>query len=68
VVKFIEMGGDIVLINILLSAVIIIGVFASIAAWLNTQIIMKDLAAIKEKLGIKEEKKPSMFDDDLDKN
>jgi hypothetical protein len=57
-----------VLVNILLSAMLIMAVFASIAAWFNTQIIMKDLAAIKEKLGIQDERKPSMFDDDLDKN
>lgn len=54
--------------NIIITAGLILAVFASIAAWLNTQIIIKDLAAIKEKLGIKDSSKPSMFDDDLDKD
>ncbi|MDH5161855.1 hypothetical protein P5X88_12980 [Heyndrickxia oleronia] len=45
---------------------IIVAVFASIAAWLNTQIIVRELAEIKEKLGIKEHQKPSFLDRDLD--
>lgn len=56
-----------VVINIGVTIVLIVAVFASIAAWLNTKIIMKDLAVIKEHLGIKEERPPSVFDDDLDK-
>jgi hypothetical protein len=56
------------LVNILVTAALILAVFAAIAAWLNTKVIIKDLAAIKEKLGIKDERKPSVFDKDLDKD
>lgn len=55
-------------VNIVMTAGLVIALFASIAAWLNTQLIIKDLAAIKEHLGIKDYKKPSVFDDDLDKD
>lgn len=55
-------------VNIIISLVLIVAVFASIAAWLNTQIILRDLTAIKEQLGIKDVRKPSFLDDDLDKN
>ncbi|WP_170169060.1 hypothetical protein [Mesobacillus subterraneus] len=57
-----------VVINIWLTVILAAAVLAAICAWLNTRIIMKDLAIIKAKLGIKEERPPSAFDDDLDKN
>jgi len=41
---------------------------ASIAAWLNTEKILRDLSEIKTKLGISENTKPSIFDKDLDRN
>jgi hypothetical protein len=41
-------------------------IFASIAAWVNTQTILRDLTEIKERLGIKEEKNQSFLDKDLD--
>jgi len=56
------------LVNIIISVVLIVAVFASVAAWLNTHIILKDLGVIKEQLGIKDVRKPSVFDDDLDKD
>lgn len=52
--------------NTIFIIAIIVAVFASIAAWLNTQIIVRELAEIKEKLGIKEHQKPSFLDRDLD--
>ncbi|GIN41259.1 hypothetical protein MHI39_19615 [Heyndrickxia sp. FSL K6-6286] len=52
--------------NTIFIIAIIVAVFASIAAWLNTQIIVRELAEIKEKLGIKEHKKSSFLDRDLD--
>ncbi|MBU5213131.1 hypothetical protein M3685_11310 [Heyndrickxia oleronia] len=52
--------------NTIFIIAIIVAVFASIAAWLNTQIIVRELAEIKEKLGIKEHKKRSFLDRDLD--
>nr|WP_259547074.1 hypothetical protein [Heyndrickxia oleronia] len=52
--------------NTIFIIAIIVAVLASIAAWLNTQIIVRELAEIKENLGIKEHKKPSFLDRDLD--
>lgn len=54
--------------TILITVVLILAVFASIAAWINTQTIIKDLTEIKAKLGIKEIKKKSFFDQDLDQD
>ncbi|MCP1122694.1 hypothetical protein NKR74_04950 [Bacillus sp. 3103sda1] len=54
------------LVNVLITFVLVLAVFASIAAWLNTQTILRDLTEIKTKLGIKEEKKPPFLDKDLD--
>lgn len=55
-------------INIWVVAAFIVAVIASIAAWLNTKMIKDDLSIIKEHLGIKEERPPSIFDKDLDKD
>lgn len=54
------------LVNIIISVVLIVAVFPSVAAWINTHIILKDLAVIKEQLGIEDVRKKSVFDDDLD--
>ena len=56
-----------VVINIWLIVILMIAFLAAIGAWLNTRIILKDLAVIKAHLGIKEERSPSVFDNDLDK-
>lgn len=61
-------GVNILTMNILIAIGLFVAVFASLAAWLNTQIILKELAEIKTKLGIKDEKKPSFFDRDLDQD
>ena len=46
---------------------LVIAVIASVAAWVNTQVIIKDLTEIKEKLGLSEkENKKSFFNHDLD--
>lgn len=52
--------------NIVIIILLIIAVFSSIVAWLNTQVILRDLSEIKTKLGIKEANKPSFLDKDLD--
>ncbi|MGC4377643.1 hypothetical protein WD019_11980 [Fictibacillus sp. Mic-4] len=54
------------IIKVILSIVPIVIVIASIAAWFNTQVILRELAEIKNKLGIKEEKNPSFLNRDLD--
>ncbi|WP_157256183.1 hypothetical protein [Bacillus timonensis] len=53
-------------VNVLILLVLVLAIFASIAAWINTQTIIRDLTEIKAKLGIKEDKKPSFLDKDLD--
>lgn len=53
-------------INIFIAIVLVLAIFASIAAWLNTQIIIRELSEIKTKLGISEIKKSSFLDKDLD--
>lgn len=53
-------------INILITIVLVLAIFASIAAWFNTQIIIRELSEIKAKLGITESKKSSFLDKDLD--
>jgi hypothetical protein len=56
-----------VVINIWLIVILVVAFLAAVGAWLNTRIILKDLAKIKNHLGIKEERTPSVFDNDLDK-
>jgi hypothetical protein len=53
-------------VNILILLALALIIFASIAAWVNTQTILRDLTEIKERLGIKEEKNQSFLDKDLD--
>ncbi|MFE8700086.1 hypothetical protein ACFYKX_05545 [Cytobacillus sp. FJAT-54145] len=54
--------------NIFITIVLTVAIFASIAAWLNSQTILRELAEIKDHLGIKEERKKSFLDRDLDKD
>lgn len=56
-----------VVINIWLIVILLVAFIAAIGAWFNTKIIIKDLAVIKAQLGIKEERTPSVFDNDFDK-
>jgi hypothetical protein len=56
-----------IVINIWLIVILAVAFLAAIGAWLNTRIILKDLAKIKAHLGIKEDRTPSIFDNDLDK-
>lgn len=55
-------------INIWVTVILAVAFLAAIGAWLNTRIIIRDLAVIKAQMGIKDEKTPSVFDDDLDKD
>ncbi|WP_162595852.1 hypothetical protein [Bacillus sp. CGMCC 1.16541] len=54
--------------TILITVSLIIITLSSVAAWLNTQLIVRELSQIKTHLGIKEETKPSFFDNDLDRD
>ncbi|GAM14678.1 hypothetical protein [Mesobacillus selenatarsenatis] len=56
-----------VVINIWLIVILAITFLMAIGAWYNTRIIIKDLAVLKAQMGIKDEKPPSVFDNDLDK-
>ncbi|WP_213367242.1 hypothetical protein [Mesobacillus boroniphilus] len=56
-----------VVINIWLTVILAVAFLAAVGAWLNTRIILKELDKIKAHLGIKEERAPSVFDNDLDK-
>ena len=53
-------------VNIFITIVSVLAIFASIAACINTQIILKELSEIKSKLGIAATKKFSFLDKDLD--
>lgn len=52
--------------NVVIILILALAVFASIAAWINTHTILKDLSEIKDQLGIQEKWKPSFLDKDLD--
>ena len=54
--------------SILIKIGIGLAVIASIAAWINTEKILRELSEIKSKLGIKEEMNNSIFDNDLDRD
>jgi len=56
------------MITILINFGLGLAALASIAAWLNTEKILRDLTEIKTKLGSNENTKPSIFDKDLDRN
>jgi len=59
-------GAEHMTINIIITVALVLAIFSSIAAWLNTQIILRELSEIKAKLGIAETKKSSFLDKDLD--
>lgn len=64
-VKITSVEVSILLVNSLITIGLVLAIFSSIAAWLNTQIILKYLSEIKAKLEIKENKKPSFLDKDF---
>lgn len=53
---------------IILVIILVLAIIGSIAGWLNTRTILKELADIKRELGVKDVRKPSIFDNDLDKD
>jgi hypothetical protein len=55
-------------INIILFVILVFAIIGSILGWLNTRTILKELADIKRELGIKDVRKSSYFDKDLDKD
>jgi hypothetical protein len=61
-----SLGVDKLNVNILMTIGLFVAVFASVAALLNTQIIIREMSEIKAKLGINEIKKSSLLDKDLD--
>jgi len=54
--------------NTILLIVILLAIFASIAGWLNTRTILKELTEIKKSMGIKDKNTNSFLDDDLDRD
>ncbi|MBE4907572.1 hypothetical protein IMZ08_05775 [Bacillus luteolus] len=59
---------EISIIQIILLVIIVLAIIGSILGWLNTRAILKELQDIKRELGIKDVRKPSIFDNDLDKD
>ncbi|MBT2680214.1 hypothetical protein J7E38_14465 [Bacillus sp. ISL-35] len=57
-----------VVINIWLMIILAVAFLAAVGAWLNTRLILKEFAVIKAHMGIKEDRTPSVFDNDLDKD
>ncbi|CAM3722055.1 hypothetical protein METH109765_00205 [Mesobacillus thioparans] len=55
-------------INIWLMIILAVAFLAAVGAWLNTRLILKELVVIKAHIGIKEERTPSVLDNDLDKD
>lgn len=49
--------------NILIGIILLLAIIGSIAAWINTKIILEELEVIKKHLGIKEEKNTIFTDD-----
>ena len=52
--------------TVLLILVLGLSIFASIAAWINTRTILRELSEMKNFLNIKDVRKPSYLDKDLD--
>jgi len=50
--------------QIIIGIILLLAIIGSIAAWINTKIILEELALIKKELGIKEEKKEFFLADD----
>ncbi|WP_117170262.1 hypothetical protein [Paraliobacillus sediminis] len=57
----------IIIIDIIIIIAMILAIIGSIAAWINTNTILKDVSEIKKELGIKEYKIKHFIHDD-DKN
>jgi hypothetical protein len=52
--------------TLFISIALIIAVLFSFAAWFNTQVIIRELIDMKKQLHIKDERKSSFLDHDLD--
>ncbi|MGM0830652.1 MAG: hypothetical protein ACQEU4_20760 [Bacillota bacterium] len=52
--------------TLFISIALIIAVLFSFAAWFNTQVIIRELTDMKKQLHIKDERKSSFLDHDLD--
>jgi hypothetical protein len=52
--------------TLFISIALIIAVLFSFAAWSNTQVIIRELTDMKKQLHIKDERKSSFLDRDLD--
>lgn len=52
--------------TLFITITLILAVIFSFAAWFNTQVIIRELSDLKERLHMKEEKKTSFLDHDLD--
>lgn len=52
--------------TLFITIAVILAVLFSFASWFNTQVIIRELTDIKERLHIREEKKTSFLDHDLD--
>lgn len=49
--------------NIIIGIILFLAIIGSIAAWINTKIILEELDLIKKHLGIKEDKDESFLAD-----
>ncbi|MEL7564241.1 MAG: hypothetical protein AAGU27_05095 [Dehalobacterium sp.] len=49
--------------NIIIGIILFLAIIGSIAAWINTKIILEELDLIKKHLGIKEDKNESFLAD-----
>jgi hypothetical protein len=63
-----NLRGFVIVNNIWVAIIMGIAFLAGIGSWIKTRMIIKDLAEIKARLGIKEERTPSVFDNELDKD
>ncbi|GEL77546.1 hypothetical protein [Tenuibacillus multivorans] len=52
----------IIILNIIIIIVMIFAIIGSIAAWINTNIILDELKTIKKELGIKDDKLKHFLD------
>ncbi|MFZ7103321.1 MAG: hypothetical protein ACOWWO_11800 [Peptococcaceae bacterium] len=53
--------------NIIIGIVLFLAIIGSIASWINTKIILEELALIKKELGIKEAENDHIFTADEDR-
>ncbi|MBN8193785.1 hypothetical protein JI667_16665 [Bacillus sp. NTK074B] len=52
--------------TLIITIALILAVIFSFAAWFNTQVTIREISDLKERLHMKEEKKTSFLDHDLD--